>query len=85
MAKVLQAKYYANSDFMGAELRNQPSNIWRSIWSSKGLLLKGCSWIVGDGASISVSDAAWLPDKKSYSIQMSKVRSINKVSELIDD
>lgn len=40
---------------------------------------------MGNGASIPVWDAAWLPGKKPYIIQSPKVQSINRVRDLIDE
>lgn len=48
-------------------------------------MLKGCSWVVGDGASIPVREATWLPDKQPYFIQFPRIHNINMVNDLIDE
>lgn len=38
LARVLNAKYFPNSNFQNVELGNLPSLTWKSIWTARGLL-----------------------------------------------
>lgn len=38
LARVMQAKYYPNSEFLKASLGSHSSYTWRSIWSARRLL-----------------------------------------------
>ncbi|KAG8482089.1 hypothetical protein CXB51_027072 [Gossypium anomalum] len=49
LARVLNAKYYPNSNFLEAQLGRLPSLTWKSIWADKGLLQKGLCWRIGRG------------------------------------
>ncbi|KAM6553480.1 hypothetical protein CsatB_014242 [Cannabis sativa] len=61
-SRVFQAKYYPNSDFLSAELGNNPSFVWRSIWSAQSLVKLGCQRTIGNGMSTSILKHPWLPD-----------------------
>ena len=52
--KVLKAKHFPNSDFLGVELGSRPSYAWRSILAAQNIVRKGCKWQVGYGASIDI-------------------------------
>lgn len=41
LAQVLKAKYFPRTNFLNAPLGNLPSLTWRSIWSTRKLLLDG--------------------------------------------
>ncbi|GMI75734.1 hypothetical protein like AT4G29090 [Hibiscus trionum] len=61
LAKFLKARYYPTSDFLSANLGSNPSYIWRSLWSAKGLIERGIGWRVGSGRNINIWNDAWLP------------------------
>lgn len=67
-ARVMKAKYYANSDFLEASLGHPCSYSWSSIWSSKALLKKGVVWRVGNGAQIKIWDDPWIVDESGRHI-----------------
>lgn len=48
-AKTLKQRYFSNSDFFHSELGNNPSFTWKSIWTAKELLQKGCRRRIGSG------------------------------------
>ena len=54
VSRILKAKYFPRGGFVEAEVGNNPSFIWRSIWSSQNLLKAGLQWKIGDGSSIHV-------------------------------
>lgn len=53
---ILKAKYFPNTDFMGASLslNGKPSVTWRSIMSAQELLRAGCRRTVGSGKDINI-------------------------------
>ena len=59
--RVLKAKYFLDSSFMEAQLGKKPSYIWRSILAAKNMIKEGSLWVVGDGRSIKIWEARWLP------------------------
>lgn len=61
MVKVMRAKNFHDGNFLNSQLGGSPSMIWRSIWESKQLLLKGCRVWVGNGKEINVWNSPWLP------------------------
>lgn len=38
------------------------SYTWKSIWATKGVLMEGVGWKVGNGVNISVNGDYWIPD-----------------------
>ena len=56
VARILEAKYYENGDFMTAQVGNNPSYTWRSIIEGRAILEKGLIWRVGNGTSINIRD-----------------------------
>ncbi|XP_042939495.1 uncharacterized protein LOC122274525 [Carya illinoinensis] len=85
-ARVLKDKYFRHSDFLQANLGHRPSLIWKSLWSSLGLLKHGLVWRVGTGQKIKVWGDRWIPTLTSHSIR-SPVAVLNneaRVNELID-
>ena len=58
--RVYKARYFPNSSFMEAELRSNPSFVWRSLLEASELFRAGTAWKVGDGKSIRVTDHRWL-------------------------
>ncbi|XP_060969815.1 uncharacterized protein LOC133037031 [Cannabis sativa] len=45
----------------GAELGNNPSFVWRSIWGAQNLVKRGAIHTIGNGASTSILSHPWLP------------------------
>ena len=60
VSKVLQAKYFPNSDFLASSAHVGCSHIWRSIVWGKELLEKGLRWNVGDGSNLKVFKDKWI-------------------------
>ncbi|KAL4308866.1 hypothetical protein GQ457_01G015730 [Hibiscus cannabinus] len=61
LAKVLKARYYPRNDFLSSVLGSNPSYVWRSIWSAKGLLEQGVGWRIGSGCKVNIWNDSWLP------------------------
>ncbi|XP_042972999.1 uncharacterized protein LOC122304801 [Carya illinoinensis] len=85
-AKVLKDKYYRNSDLLQAKLGYRPSLIWKSLWSSMGLLKEGLVWRVATGHSIKIWEDKWIPTMVSHCIQTPNtvLSKEARVQELID-
>ncbi|XP_073063943.1 uncharacterized mitochondrial protein AtMg00310-like [Primulina eburnea] len=69
ICKVFKAKHYPNGDFLNAKLGNNPSFVWKSIWSSRVLLEKGIRWKIGDGRKIRVWNEPWLREASNMRIE----------------
>ncbi|XP_065621168.1 uncharacterized mitochondrial protein AtMg00310-like [Quercus suber] len=63
--RVLKAKYFSDSSFLEAQLGKKPSYLWRSIMAAKNFIKEGFRWVVGDGRSIEIWNARWLPSSES--------------------
>lgn len=61
MSRVFKARCFPNSSFLEAGLRSNPSYLWRSIWSSQGLVRASARVRVGNGTSFSIGGVLWLP------------------------
>ncbi|PNX73684.1 ribonuclease H [Trifolium pratense] len=69
LAKLYKARYFPNSSLFESKLGHNPSYAWRGIWKSREILMHGCRWSIGSGASINImsepwlrgEDGAWLP------------------------
>lgn len=55
LRRILKARYYPNSDFLGAGIGHNPSYTWRGIHSVQGLVRRGVGWKLGDGTRTRVS------------------------------
>ncbi|KAK6131016.1 hypothetical protein DH2020_035243 [Rehmannia glutinosa] len=66
LARVLQAKYYPSSSFMGARLGNRPSWTWRSIMEGRRLLLVGCRKQIYSGRTTRIWGDRWIPKPPSF-------------------
>jgi hypothetical protein len=65
----MKAKYYPNGSFLEAQLGNQPSFAWRSIWGSGDLLKEGLMWHIGNGNREKIWMDKWVPLKHTFMIQ----------------
>lgn len=86
VAKVLQARYFKNSNFLRVRMGSQPSYIWRSILWGKQVILKGLRWRIGDGRRVQIYHHCWLPRHTTFKpFSQPKLPPESTVSELIDD
>ncbi|GMI85899.1 hypothetical protein HRI_002259200 [Hibiscus trionum] len=85
LARVLKAKYFPTTTFLNASLGSAPSQIWRSLWSAKGLLQMGLKWRVGSGHSINIWNDYWLPGKELRKIESPPHRLYCRVSQLLNE
>uniref|UniRef100_A0A803P1W9 Reverse transcriptase n=1 Tax=Cannabis sativa TaxID=3483 RepID=A0A803P1W9_CANSA len=59
--RIYKARYYPNGSFLQAELGQNPSFIWRSIWEAQDLVRKGARRLIGNGSTVNVLLDPWLP------------------------
>ena len=86
VARILQARYFQNKDFLNARLGSKPSFIWRSILWGRQVISKGSRWRVGNGQSILVHKSNWLPRPLTFKpISRPNLPADAVVAELIDD
>lgn len=52
IAGIMKAKYFPKGQVLEANLGSKPSFAWRSIQSSKDLLMKGLVWKIGNGEKV---------------------------------
>lgn len=85
-SKILKSKYCPRTDALDSKFGNNSSQIWRSIRSSSDFVKEGILWRIGDGHSINISRANWLPNHSTLQIQSptSLLDSMAKVENLID-
>jgi hypothetical protein len=62
IARIFKARYFPDSDFLGARLGHNPSFIWRSIYTSRAIVRGGLRWCIGDGRRINIWHEPWLRD-----------------------
>lgn len=62
MARILQAKYFVDGNYLNSSCGASPSMVWRSIWQAKEIFLRGCRVRIGTGVDVNVWNAPWLPD-----------------------
>jgi hypothetical protein len=84
-ARVLKAKYFPNTDILGAKPREGISYTWRSILKGIEVVRSGVIKRVGDGTSISVWSDPWLPRNWSRTPITPKGNAlIRSVDDLMD-
>lgn len=80
MVKVLKAKYFLTSSFIGAKGRPNDSYTWRSIISARDLLMKR--------VSINIWTDPWIPSLPNFRVSSLRGREVDGpdfVNELIID
>ena len=68
MARILKANYFHSSSFMDARLGCNPCYTWRSIGSTRPVLLAGLWWCIGNGQNVQVWDRKWIPWLRSFKL-----------------
>ncbi|XP_058010282.1 uncharacterized protein LOC110649096 [Hevea brasiliensis] len=59
-AKLFATRYYPSGVFFDATLGNNPSFVWRSVFSAKDFIKDNCCWRVGNREDIRVWSNPWL-------------------------
>ena len=85
-ARIMKAKYFPGCSILKAQLGNKPSYAWHSILKSKELVKEGLIWRIGNGESVTIWGAKWVPIKTTYCVQspQSPLVDIGVVWDLID-
>jgi hypothetical protein len=84
-ARTLKAKYFPNSDFLGAKAKAGCSYTWRSIMQGLEVLREGVIRRIGSGQNVDMWKDPWLPREVSRRPITLRGRNIlQKVAELID-
>jgi len=60
-ARVLNAKYFANTTVLEARAKSGMSYSWRSILEGLEVVKKGLIWRVGDGVGLNIWTDPWIP------------------------
>jgi ribonuclease HI len=60
VARIYKARYFPKNSFLEANIGNNPSFAWRSIWRARQVLSYGCRWQIGDGSKIKVMHEPWV-------------------------
>ncbi|OMO67876.1 reverse transcriptase [Corchorus capsularis] len=68
--RLLKAKYINNSNFLQANLRTNPSFVWRSLLAGRKILVEGSRWRIGSGFSVPVRNAKWINKPPTYCPQL---------------
>lgn len=86
LSRMLKARYFPRSDFIGAKIGFQPSYAWRSLLRGREILAAGTRWCVGNGTRIRVFGDRWLPRPSSF-LPLSNPHGFTddlRVSDIID-
>lgn len=86
VARVLQARYFRQSNFLQAKLGSNPSYIWKSILWGRIVIQKGYRWRIGSGNKVQIYISNWIPIPETFRpISTPTLPYDVVVSELIDD
>ncbi len=85
MARILKEKYYSASDFLHANLGQQPSYAWQNILQAKAILEAGLVWRVENGEHIKIWGDKLIFSTSSHLLHslVKELESDAKVSALI--
>lgn len=61
VGQIYRACYFPRSSFWDASLGSSPSYSWRSILTSREVLVLGSRWQVGNGTDIAIWEDRWIP------------------------
>ena len=61
VTSIMKARYFPNTDFLGAKLGENPSYMWRSIIAAQEVVKQGCRRCIGTGMDTFVWQIPWLP------------------------
>lgn len=85
VAKVLEARYFKQIDFLNAKSGSNPPFLWRSILWGRQIIQKGTRWRVEKGEKIQIQSSNWTPRPTTFRpVVMLPLPVEAKVSALID-
>ena len=82
--QVLKAKYFPTGSIFEASAA-KGSYAWQSILKSRKVISMGMWWRLGDGKSIDIYNATWLPGKGSAKIVSPHVPSLQGAKVMQDN
>ncbi|KAH9656895.1 putative reverse transcriptase/RNA-dependent DNA polymerase [Citrus sinensis] len=86
VARVLQARYFKDNQFLTAKLGSKPSFIWRSILWGRQVIHKGIRWRIGNGQQVQIYKGNWIPKPTSFKpVSPPSLPSDTRVAELIKE
>lgn len=85
ISRVLQARYFTNTNFLESREGSCPSLTWRSIYWGKSLLIKGLRRRIGNGQNTNATKDPWIPRPPSFLPITQGLNSDRRVSELIQE
>ncbi|KAH9671011.1 putative reverse transcriptase/RNA-dependent DNA polymerase [Citrus sinensis] len=86
VAKVLQARYFKDNQFLTAKFGSKPSFIWRSILWGRQVIHKGIRWRIGNGQQVQIYKGNWIPRPTSFKpVSPPSLPSDTRVAELIKE
>ncbi|XP_030494627.2 uncharacterized protein LOC115710402 [Cannabis sativa] len=62
VARIYKARYFPHGSFLNAELGENPSFIWRSIWAAQDLVKQGARRAISNETAVSILHDPWLPN-----------------------
>ncbi|XP_042944607.1 uncharacterized protein LOC122278487 [Carya illinoinensis] len=68
VSRVLKQKYFNAGELLDAKLGAGPSFAWRSIIAGMHTLKTGLMWRMGDGCSINIWTAKWIPSLPHFQV-----------------
>ncbi|CAL1389303.1 unnamed protein product [Linum trigynum] len=88
VARMLNAKYYPNTDILQAQLGSDPSYTWRSILVAQKAVKEGIRWRVGNGSDINIWSDCWVAGAEGADYRVTTPKPISggltRVIDLID-
>ncbi|XP_062118474.1 uncharacterized mitochondrial protein AtMg00310-like [Humulus lupulus] len=78
VGQIFKARYYPRGTYLSAELRTNPSFIWRSIWEAQELVKKGVQRSVGSGLKIDILKDSWLLNDDNLFVVSNHPGLVNK-------
>ncbi|XP_062010699.1 uncharacterized protein LOC133727086 [Rosa rugosa] len=87
IARLYEAKYFPGGTFWTAEAHASPSYSWRSIFSTRELIVQGSLWQIGDGEHVRAWVDPWVSGIPNHipTVLPSNVNTSIKVSEFMTD
>ncbi|KAA3475114.1 Polynucleotidyl transferase, Ribonuclease H fold [Gossypium australe] len=70
VSQILKACYFPDTEFLKASEGNNPSFIWHSLYTTKGMLAAGLKLQVGTGTNIKVYRPSWLIDDENFFVRI---------------
>ncbi|XP_058723191.1 uncharacterized protein LOC131594996 [Vicia villosa] len=84
--RVFKSRYYPNRSIQDSKLGFNTSYAWRSIFSSRELVLSGTRWCIGNGDKVVAKKDNWIPTIAGFKVvgQMMNSGPEVRVSHFID-